>query len=431
MKTTTLWDTVIIGGGPAGSTAAGLLAKAGQKVLVLERDRFPRFHIGESLIPFGNDVLNELGVWDKLERQGFMPKLGAEFTLGNAAGMQRFWFGRNLESRYAKTFQVERARFDELLLNHAEEEGAEVLQGAKVGSIRVNDAGAEVAYEHEGTAQEIKARWILDASGRTSVLGRELGLGKSDLGMAKKIAVFSHFSGVNRNKGEAAGHITIVRLENAWCWLIPLDEEKTSVGLVQMLEDFKAQGVTPEESFQAAMENHAELRFRMKNAQALEAFRTEADYTFRHHRAAGPRWLLAGDAAGFIDPIFSSGVMVALRSSQLAAKAILKADASGRALSTGEQQAHTRQVKKMTGVFLDMIRMFYNRDSFEVFMSPNPRLGLPKAVLNLVAGNTELTWTLRWQVRMFYWLCRLQRHFAIAPRLSFQESPRSARPVAV
>ncbi|MDZ4789345.1 MAG: NAD(P)/FAD-dependent oxidoreductase [Blastochloris sp.] len=423
------WDTIVIGGGPAGSTTAGLLSKGGQKVLLLEKDTFPRFHIGESLIPYGNDVLHELGVWSKLEQTGFMPKLGAEFTLGNAAGFQRYWFGKNLAPRYAKTFQVERAKFDHILLQHAEEQGTTVLQLAKMTSVEVDSKGVTVAYDHEGASHKAKARWIVDGSGRTSVLGQALKVPRSDLGMPKKIAVFSHFRDVLRNDGDAGGHITIVRLEHGWFWFIPLDKDKTSVGLVQTISSLKSQKLKPEESFQHAVENNTEIRFRMKNAERLEAFRTEADYTFRHNVASGNRWLLAGDAAGFIDPIFSSGVMVALRSSQLAARAILKADAQGRGLSGFEQWNYTRRVKKMTSVFLDMIRMFYDRNAFEVFMGPNPRLDMPRAVLNLVAGNTDLTWDLQWRVWVFYTMCKLQKYIKLAPRLSFAESPRRPKPV--
>jgi flavin-dependent dehydrogenase len=420
----TTWDTVVIGGGPAGSTAAAVLARAGQKVLVLERDAFPRFHIGESLIPYGNDILRDIGVWEKMEQAGFMPKLGAEFTLGNAAGSVRFRFGRNLAPRHAQTFQVERARFDDLLLRHAESVGATVEHLAKVSGLEVNPDGATIAYDRNGARHEARARWIVDASGRAAVVGHALGVAKSDLGMPKRLAIFAHFEGVHRSQGATAGDIVIVRLENAWCWLIPLDETRTSVGLVQPLDDFKAQGLAPEESFQRAIDDHAELRFRLKGARRLCPFRTEGDYTFRHERAAGPRWLLAGDAAGFIDPIFSSGVMVALHSSHLAAEAILRAEAKGRALTPREQQSYTRAVKKMTGSFLDMIRMFYDRSAFEVFMAPTPPLDLPRAVGNLVAGNTQLSWNLRWRVWVFYALCRLQRHLPVVPRLSFRETRR-------
>ncbi len=422
------WHTVVIGGGPAGSTAAALLAKAGRKVLVLERDTFPRFHVGESLIPYGNDVLRELGLWDKLERGGFMPKRGAEFTLGNAAGRQRFYFARNLPAGYGQTFQVERARFDQLLLEHAAEQGAVVRQQAKVAEIAVDRAGARVSYDWNGAREEATAHWLIDASGRTALAGNALGLRKSDLGMTKRLAIFAHFRGVFRESGEEEGHIIIVRLEDSWFWFIPLDAERTSVGLVQPLDRFKAQGLPPEESFQRAVDAHVELRFRFKEAERMTRFYTEGEYTFRFHRAAGPRWLLAGDAAGFIDPIFSSGVMVALRSSALAAKAILQADTAGRGLSPLARWRYTRATKKMTNAFLHMIRMFYDRDAFEVFMARSPFLSLPSAVVNLVGGNTDLPWKLRWRIWAFYAMGRLQRYRTLVPRLTLTETPRTSAP---
>jgi flavin-dependent dehydrogenase len=365
-----------------------------------------------------------------------MPKFGAEFTMGNAAGFQRFHFGNNLGQGYAKTFQVERSRFDDLLLRNAQDAGAEVREQAKVGEIRIRDEGVTLSYRWKDEEHQAEGRWLIDASGRAARVGHVLNLPKSDLDMPKRLAIFAHFSGVHRANGADGGNIVIVRLENAWCWFIPLDEERTSVGLVQLLSDFKSQGVDVEESFARAASHHAELRLRLKKANRLTPFYTEGEYTFRYHQAAGPRWLLAGDAAGFIDPIFSSGVMVALRSSQLAARAILKAEAKGHSLSSREQARYTRQVKKMTTAFLHMIRMFYDRDAFEVFMQPKQRFNLPRGVLNLVGGNTDLSWSLRWRTWAFYAICRLQRHFTITPRLSFEElTPRStenpaARPAA-
>lgn len=416
------WDTIVFGGGPAGSASAGLLAKTGQKVLILEKQSFPRFHIGESLLPYGNDVLQELGVWEDLSSMGFKRKLGAEFVLGNSAGSHRFWFRKSLPTRYAETFQVERSKFDSLLLNKACQLGAHLLEQATVEDVAFGKDYVEVTYTHQGQRHVIKARHCIDASGRSSVLGRILALPKSDLRMRKKIAVFSHFHHVHRNEGEASGHITIVRIPNGWFWLIPLDEQKTSVGLVQFLDDFKAQNLSPENSFRKASESHAEMVFRLRNAQQLTSFYTEADYTFRHRRAAGPRWILAGDAAGFIDPIFSSGVMVALRSGQLAATEVLKAAIKKHPLSGWACRRYTRNFKHMTNVFYSMIRMFYDPDAFEVFMNPSPLLRLPAAVTNLVAGNTNFSWSLSWRVKIFFVLCRLQKWFRLSPRLSYKST---------
>jgi len=418
------YDSIVVGGGPGGSTAGTFLAQAGKRVLILEREQFPRFHIGESLIPYGNDVLRDLGAWPKLEAAGFMRKPGAEFTLGNAKGSLRFWFGRNLPKAYAETFQVERAKFDSLLLENARENGCEIASQAKAESFSDEGDKIRLTYRQGGEAFEATADYLIDASGRDTFLGKQLNLLKSDLGLPKKFAVFAHFHHVLRYEGRAEGLISIVRLKDAWCWIIPLDKEKTSVGLVQTLDTFKGRGLSPEECFEHVMKENKELRYRIGKAERIGPYYTTGDYTYRFYRAAGPRWLLVGDAAGFIDPIFSSGVMLALRSGRLAAENILKASATKRPLTEAEQDRHTKRIRHMTGVFHEMIRMFYDNRAYEVFMNPAPFLNLPAAVNNLVGGNTDLGFSLKWRVRLFYLFCRLQKKFRISPALDFTEETR-------
>ncbi len=224
MTTPSVYDAIIVGGGPGGSTAGALLAKGGSRVLVLEREVFPRFHIGESLLPFGNDVLQESGAWPKIQAAGFQPKYGAEFFVGNGSRWQRFWFAQGLVPGYAQTFQVERSKFDQVLLDHAASCGCEVRQGC---------AAKQVARESDGwrvtTAEgEARGRWLVDASGRDTFLGRTLNLEKKPLDIPKRIAVYAHFKGVYRNPGNAEGHITIVRLKDGWFWLIPFTAKHPS-----------------------------------------------------------------------------------------------------------------------------------------------------------------------------------------------------------
>lgn len=420
-----LYDAIIIGGGPGGSTAGTALAQAGKRVLILERERFPRFHVGESLIPYGNEEMRALGVWPKLERAGFMPKFGAEFVTGNSTASTRILFGRYLKSEYAQTFQVERSRFDQLLLDHAAEAGCEVWQETQVKSAAVSEDGVKVTCMRGGETHELAACWIFDASGREAFLGKQMQLPKTDLGLPKKFATFAHFKGVMRNDAPADGHITVVRLDFGWFWMIPLDAEKTSIGLVQTLDHFRATGLKPEEFFDHVVATTPELQRRMGNAERVSEFYFAGDYTYRHLQNAGPRWLLIGDAAGFIDPIFSSGVMLAIKSGYRAAKEALAADRAGQPLSPRAQARYTREVEKMCKVFLNMIRMFYDNHSFEVFMTPCPSRRMEAAVNNLVAGNTNLGWRLRVHVWAFYAICALQRYVPIVPKLQLAHRPAS------
>lgn len=414
------YDAIIIGGGPGGSTAGSALAQAGKRVLILERERFPRFHVGESLIPYGNEEMRAIGLWPKLENAGFTPKLGAEFVTGDSSASIRVLFARYLHPDYAQTFQVERSKFDQLLLNHAKESGCEVWEEAHVKHAKVSDDGATITCEHEGKTHELEARWVLDASGRDAFLGKQMQLPKTDLGLPKKFATFAHFTNVRRNDPPADGHITVVRLDFGWFWMIPLDAEKTSIGLVQTLEHFRASGLKPAEFFEHVVATTPELQNRMGGAKRVSDFYFAGDYTYRHLQNAGPRWLLVGDAAGFIDPIFSSGVMLAIKSGFLAANKAIAADKAGTALTAREQARYTKEVGKMCNVFLRMIRMFYDNHSFEVFMTPCPYPSMEAAVNNLVAGNTKLGWKLRLRVWAFYAICALQRFIPLAPRLSLR-----------
>jgi flavin-dependent dehydrogenase len=420
------YDAIVMGGGPAGSSAGSLLAKRGRKVLVLEREQFPRFHIGESLIPMCNDVLKEMGVWEKIEQGGFMKKPGAEFTLGNSCGLLRLWFKHNGLPQNAWTFQVERSRFDKILLDHASSVGCEVRQQAKVKDVAFDAQGLPVVRWEEGGEQHAAgADWLIDATGRDAFLAKRLGIGKKDIGIPKRVAVYAHFTNTRRNEGEAEGLITIVRMKEGWFWHIPLDATKTSVGLVSPLAAFKASGLEPGAYFEKAVRETSELAFRFKNAERVGGYHVTGDYTARQDRLAGPRWLLAGDAAAFIDPIFSSGVLVALKSGRIAAETVMAA--GGRSLAPATQRAYDRRVRAMTERFARMILMYYDNKSFELFMNPSPFLGLIQAVNQMVSGQTEFSFGIRWRVALFYLLCRLQHWWPVTPRLDFRDKLAPAR----
>jgi flavin-dependent dehydrogenase len=421
MEQTKLYDVVIIGGGPAGSTHGTFLARKGYRVLILEREVFPRFHIGESLLPYGNDILKESGAWEKVEKAGFMPKLGAEFCTGNAFKSRCIWFAKGLIPGYGKTFQVERAKFDHILLNHAAECGCTIQEGAKVEEVKLNDSEARVSYIQNGMKHEVSSRWLVDASGRDAFLGRYFNIPKHELDIPKRTATYAHYTGVFRNSGEMEGHITVVRLEGGWFWIIPLDKEKTSVGMVQEVERLRQSGMTPEKCLEATIEESTELRFRMKDAVRVSEYHTSSNYCYAYKKIVGPRMIMIGDSGGFIDPIFSSGVMIALKSGQIAADWIAQADAEGRPFSHLEQSHYTEELHALRKAFSKMISFYYEKHGFEVFINPQSRYKVVEAVNSLLAGHIEMKFNHWWRVQFFYVICAFQRWFKIAPRLDYRE----------
>lgn len=414
------YDVIIAGGGPGGSAAAAFLAREGKRVLVLEKEHFPRFHVGESLLPYGNDVLCDLGVIDKIEAAGFLPKYGAEFCTSDRSRRLRFWFSKNLAPKYERAFQVERAKFDHLLLNHARDLGAEVHEGAKVKTLeRPSENEVCVTWEKDGATHTASGAWLIDASGRDAFAAQALGFKRVATQPTRRVAIFGHFKGVFRNEGKAANHITIVRYGTGWFWFIPIDAEKTSVGMVIATTELRASKQSPEEAFAAAVAGHEELRFRMEKSERVGQLYSTGDYSYRHERFASDRVILVGDAAGFIDPIFSSGVMLALKSARRAAQLILAAGAQP--LAAAQQKKYTTEVTQWMTVYSRMITAFYDRAGFEIFMNPAPILQMPKAVAHVVGGDTELSLGHRLRLEAFYFVCWLQRWFRIVPRLNFQE----------
>ena len=420
------YDVAVVGGGPAGASAGAWLAQRGRRVVVLEREEFPRFSVGESLLPHGNDLLRRIGVWDKLEAAGFMRKYGAEFCTGDRRRMLRFWFGRNLGPEYAYSFQVERAKFDRLLLDHARESGCEVLQPARAMGLEADGDGVSLGCAVGGETRSIRARWLLDASGRGAFAGSRLEFRREATQPGRRIAVYGHFRGVFRNGGRAEGHITIVRCPDAWCWMIPLSGGITSVGWV--LPARRGPGappLDPEAAFESAVEGAPEVRERMRGAEALGGLRTTGDYSWKHASFAGERVLLLGDAAGFVDPIFSSGVTLALQSALRASELVVQADSRGGGLRPGERAAYTREVSGWMREYTRIIGAFYDPAGFEVFMSPNRLFQIPASVGRLVGGFVHPGLADRLRLEAFYGLCWLQKFFRLMPAMEWLREART------
>jgi flavin-dependent dehydrogenase len=411
------FDVLVIGGGPGGSTAAALARSKGLSVCLAEREEFPRFHIGESLLPMGNAVLRASGAWPKVEAAGFVRKHGAEFMVADGSAAREIVFSEGYVPGLDWTFQVERSRFDSILLEHARSLGADVRLGTTVRALLPSADFVTATLTRPGAEEaRLTARWVVDAGGRENLYDNP---GKRSLEPAhfpRRAAVYSHFEGVRRAAGTKGGNIIVVRLEDGWFWVIPISAERTSVGLVTSIGTLR-QGPDPEVVFHATVAASAQLRHLMEGSRSVAPFRVTADYSYVRRHFAGPRVILAGDAAAFYDPIFSSGVYVALHSAQVALETIGRAHAARRPLSRLERRRYTRGLKKHCGVFRTLIDVFYDNDSFDVFMTPKPPLDLDRGLISIVAGHVRLTWPLWWRYKVFLAVCRLQKRLPIVRRI--------------
>lgn len=315
-------DVVIIGGGPAGATAATLLAQRGYDVLVLEALEFPRVHVGESLIPAANRVLERLGVLDAIGALGCPAKYGVRFYTERGAG-RPFYFSEASDPALHMTWQVRRSDFDAMLLERARAAGAELAMRTPAREVLCTSSGevrGVVAMRPDGQRQTIRARLVLDASGQRGLVTKHFGVREHIDGLANA-ACWSHFDGVRLDAGKDAGSTLIYRVRrDTWLWLIPLPDS-VSIGVVTPMRALASFGKDPVSILEAAIAACPAIGERMNGAERVAPVRVAKDFSYRATCEGGPGWALIGDALGFMDPVYSSGLFLALRSAELAADA--------------------------------------------------------------------------------------------------------------
>ncbi|RPI90209.1 MAG: NAD(P)/FAD-dependent oxidoreductase [Planctomycetaceae bacterium] len=396
------YDVIVIGGGPSGTTAATLIAQQGHRVALFERDRFPRFHIGESLIPQTYWVLKRLNMLGKMKGSQYVKKYSVQFVTEHGKLSEPFYFIDHRPHESSQTWQVRRSEFDSMMLENAREHGVAVFEGARVYDVLMEGdraSGVRVAVGEEAPIREIRAKVVVDATGQQSMIMGKLGLREWDP-VLKKAALWTYWKGAFRDTGRDEGATIVMQTQGkkGWFWYIPLHDDIISVGVVAAYDYlFKNRDSSDfEKLYFEEVERCPGLQPRIANATRCDIFRAQKEYSYRATRAAGDGWVLVGDAYGFLDPLYSSGVLLALVSGQMAADAVSeglsKGDTSASQLGKWEP-AYAAGMDRMRRLVCE----FYDGLSFGRFIRKHPHLkGLVTDVLigDLFKDDIDALWPL-------------------------------------
>lgn len=380
-------DVLVIGGGPGGSTVATLLAEQGWRVVLMEKVKHPRFHIGESLLPMNMPILERLGVMAQVREIGLV-KAGADFTCeSEAQGYHTYLFSRTFDQRHPTAFEVPRAQFDELLLRNSAARGVDVREETTVTAVDFppNDGARVTAVDAGGTRQVFACKFVVDASGRDTFMGRKFGLKRKNPKHASA-AIFGHFRNGERRPGENAGNISIYQFQHGWMWMIPLKDNIMSVGCVCWPDYLKRRHGSPTDFLKETIALIPAAARRLDNAELISEVRVTGNYSYTSSRMHGNCYAMVGDSYAFVDPIFSSGVYLAMNSAALAAHAV---DASLRDPATGaaEMRRFERKVRAGLGVFSWFIYRFTTPAMRAMFAEPRNIWRLEDGVTSLLAGD--------------------------------------------
>ena len=379
-------DVAVLGGGPAGATIAALLARQGRDVVLLEKAHHPRFHIGESLLPANVELFDRLGVRDAVEKIG-LPKWGVEFVSPQHDAPSRLEFGDAWNKSMPYSWQVRRSDLDELLFRHAAAEGARTVEGCRVRMVDFDADGADVGCTlDDGTTRQWRARYVVDATGRDTLLAHKFGT-KRKSPKHNSSALFGHFTDAERLSGKRAGDITVFWFAHGWFWFIPLADGTTSVGAVCWPYYLKSRSKPLPEFFADTIAMAPRLAERLKHATLVDArVHATGNYSYAATQCTGERWLLLGDAYTFIDPVFSSGVYLAMHNAFEGA-GVVAATLDRPAEAAAARRRFEADMKKGPREFSWFIFRVTNPTIREMFMAPRNVLRVKEALLSLLAGD--------------------------------------------
>jgi flavin-dependent dehydrogenase len=411
------YDAVVIGGGPAGTTFASILARAGRDVLVVERERHPRFAIGESLLPATMPLWRRLGLVERFEKAGFLRKYGAYFCFADGARPSYSHFPNASRMIAPHAYEVRRDAFDRILWEAALETGVDALETAGVDEVLFEGARAVGVRlrDTRGAQTRVRARLVADCSGRSALLGRQLGLRERDPRL-HKVALYRHYADAIHSTGEDTGTIAIVATAFGWMWLIPFEGGGASVGAVVDRDWFgerRRAGRDNQSIWDEILATVPAVGRRLHGARPTRPLEAAADFSYRLREVTGDGWVAIGDAAAFLDPVFSSGVHLAMTGAARAADAAERALAAGRLPVAADFARYARRSRAELRVYERFIHAWYDPAFREVFIRPPPGGAgvkwLRREIVSVLAGAVTPTWRVRPAIEVILWLARLQR----------------------